>query len=499
MNNLQYKQNEYPEPSELTVSTCTVVANLNNSINLNILSRIIPIYYDSDHIDLEKPEGGITNITLISDYSRGNFSQKKGKIKEFNNQVTIIYKYWGFRVINIKIFSNGKTQMTGLKPGEAENITNNIINIIKKTDIKIYNSLKKLETDDINVEFKLLYNYQKDTINYYRNLKQSNLIQFIKFIDPDFNGNNWYSDIDINKYITTINKYFETFINQYTKILLDTSIDFNTLKDTIFNLNQKYKYIKFTFNYVNNINEDMVSKIKNDIKIFLKDINTVKDKQFKKIKLVRDNDNEICNKINLRLKSKISSDINIHSVDTESEDFINKTWCFNLNDLNTISNSYSVSNITTELINSDYHTNFTINLPVLSKLLFQRFKIFNSYKPDEYPGVLAKYYFNKQSQINDGICRCEQHCSIKEKKANCCKITISIFRPGSIIITGAKSIEQLKHTYSFINNILKNYFKVIKGSEHQEEYKNNIVSNEIRKISRKNRLYYVKHNNIIIN
>ena len=42
-----------------------------------------------------------------------------GKSK-FNNQITLVYKYWGFKKINIKIFSNGKLQMTGIQDPEWE-------------------------------------------------------------------------------------------------------------------------------------------------------------------------------------------------------------------------------------------------------------------------------------------------------------------------------------------------------------------------------------------
>ena len=69
---------------------------------------------------------------------------------------------------------------------------------------------------------------------------------------------------------------------------------------------------------------------------------------------------------------------------------------------------------------------------------------------------------------------------------------------GSIIITGAKSIQQIKEAYIFINNVLKNNYKTIKGRRDTEYRSNDKNSNEIRKMMRKKRLFYVKKNDFVI-
>ena len=33
-----------PKPTDLVISTCTVVSNVSNDIDLNYLSRVVPIY-----------------------------------------------------------------------------------------------------------------------------------------------------------------------------------------------------------------------------------------------------------------------------------------------------------------------------------------------------------------------------------------------------------------------------------------------------------------------
>jgi hypothetical protein len=92
--------------SELTISTCTVINNLNSKINLYYLTRFVDVFDQYDE-ELETPEGGIFNIEYYGNCARGENLIDKIK-DEFSNQATIKFKYWGFRHINIKIFLNGK-------------------------------------------------------------------------------------------------------------------------------------------------------------------------------------------------------------------------------------------------------------------------------------------------------------------------------------------------------------------------------------------------------
>ena len=129
--------------------------------------------------------------------------------------------------------------------------------------------------------------------------------------------------------------------------------------------------------------------------------------------------------------------------------------------------------------------------------LFKKKGFYNSYDPDEYPGVLTKYYYNENNTIQ-GICNCTPHCSSKEKHSICTKITISVFRPGSVIITGARNISQLLTAYELIVKILKDNLEYLKGIEYEDDNKHiSILNNEFRKISKKPRLFFIKKTNII--
>ena len=89
----------------LSISTCTLITNLNSKINLGLITRFINIY-DQYSTELNEKEGGIYNLEFYGNCARGETLIDKIK-DEFNNQATIKFKYWGFRNVNIKIFANG--------------------------------------------------------------------------------------------------------------------------------------------------------------------------------------------------------------------------------------------------------------------------------------------------------------------------------------------------------------------------------------------------------
>lgn len=171
--------------------------------------------------------------------------------------------------------------------------------------------------------------------------------------------------------------------------------------------------------------------------------------------------------------------------------------------------NFELDNFEIVLINSDFSTNFKIKREVLHNLLIQQYKLFSSYEPCIYPGVNSKYFWNKEYKNDftkeDGICHCCKQCNGKGKGdgvGKCKKITISIFQSGNIIITGARSIEQINDSYKFINKILKDNYSELKrdvipffdlsDSESDcEDEKNHIT------IKKKSRNYvYLKKSNI---
>ena len=122
--------------------------------------------------------------------------------------------------------------------------------------------------------------------------------------------------------------------------------------------------------------------------------------------------------------------------------------------------------------------------------------LFNTYEQDDYPGVLTKYYYNDNNNIQ-GICNCPIHCSTREKHSICTKITISVFRPGSIIITGARKLIHLMSAHDKILEVLKTNIEYVKGIDNEDDNKQiAILNNEFRKISKKPRLFFIKKEQI---
>ena len=121
------------------------------------------------------------------------------------------------------------------------------------------------------------------------------------------------------------------------------------------------------------------------------------------------------------------------------------------------------------MINSDFNTNFKIDLLKLLTILNTNDKeLFTKFNPEKYRGLIIGFFWNTDKTIQDGKCYCKTKCKGKGVgfgEGGCKKITISIFKSGSIIITGGRLVEQINDAYAKINSILKeNYCDIIKMS-----------------------------------
>ena len=81
------------------------------------------------------------------------------------------------------------------------------------------------------------------------------------------------------------------------------------------------------------------------------------------------------------------------------------------------------------------------------------------------------------------VCHCSKQCKGKGlgiQMNDCKKVTISVFQSGNVIITGARTMEQVNDAYSTINKIFKNnYSSIVRYSildfkeENNEKVKKN--------------------------
>jgi len=122
----------------------------------------------------------------------------------------------------------------------------------------------------------------------------------------------------------------------------------------------------------------------------------------------------------------------------------------------------NIVNYNITMINSDYNTNFKIDLIKLLNILNNNEKnLFTKFNPEKYRGLIIGYYWNTEKEYQDGICLCKSKCNgkgIGTGDGKCKKITISIFKSGSVIITGGRLIKQIEDAYKLINNIFKKYY-----------------------------------------
>lgn len=114
------------------------------------------------------------------------------------------------------------------------------------------------------------------------------------------------------------------------------------------------------------------------------------------------------------------------------------------------------------MMNSDYSIGKAIRRPQLYKILVETYGLWSSYEPTVYQGVNTKFFWNKDRPASapPGICVCPDPCEGEGSGYGigyCKKITISPFRTGSIIITGAQKTEQLHDAYVFMNNVLRQH------------------------------------------
>tara|TARA_B100001094_G_C18184338_1_gene802813 strand:- start:1774 stop:2661 length:888 start_codon:yes stop_codon:yes gene_type:complete len=82
---------------------------------------------------------------------------------------------------------------------------------------------------------------------------------------------------------------------------------------------------------------------------------------------------------------------------------------------------------------------------------------YSSYEPCSYPGVNIKYFINTNN--TNGICCCDCMCDgkgIGNGNGDCKRVTIAVFKSGSIIITGGQNVEQIMESYHFITQFISN-------------------------------------------
>jgi hypothetical protein len=121
----------------------------------------------------------------------------------------------------------------------------------------------------------------------------------------------------------------------------------------------------------------------------------------------------------------------------------------------------SITKVNVSLINTDYSLNRDIQQDTLHRLFIERYNLFSMLEKTIYQGVNAKYFYNTNNK-GTGVCACGADSFCKgqgtgDGKGECKRITMSIFRTGKIIITGARTMEQIQEAYDFLNSVFERH------------------------------------------
>ena len=145
-NKIVEKKNDYPEPTKYRISTMTMITSFNCNINLEVVSRYFKL--DDKIISMVYGDKPVKSANI------------KKNNRPFFNQATIIVKLDPLKNINIKIFSNGKIQMTGVKKKEDGEtalkliieklrVTSGIIPVKKLLDSQLIDYYLKIKNEKI--------------------------------------------------------------------------------------------------------------------------------------------------------------------------------------------------------------------------------------------------------------------------------------------------------------------------------------------------------------
>ena len=125
----------------------------------------------------------------------------------------------------------------------------------------------------------------------------------------------------------------------------------------------------------------------------------------------------------------------------------------------TASGTPAVTKVNVQLINTDYTLNHNIQQDNLHRLFIEEYNLFSMLEKTIYQGVNTKYFYNTVNK-GTGVCNCPSFCKGQGTGSGlgeCKRITMSIFRTGTIIITGARTMEQIHEAYRFLNRVFETH------------------------------------------
>ena len=132
----------------------------------------------------------------------------------------------------------------------------------------------------------------------------------------------------------------------------------------------------------------------------------------------------------------------------------------------------------TVLINSNFSCGYYIDRDKLCDILKYKYKLHTSYDPCSYPGIMSKFYFNKNKEIQDGI----KDISYDDNS----EMSFMIFRTGSVLIVGKCTEDILLTIYEFLKTVLHDEYNNVCqhiNDDIQKDFKDHIKKKRKRMIT----------------
>jgi len=478
-----------PEPSDLSLSTITMTSNINRLLNLGIVTRYLGLNQDLDGIkcegvgsygkipvskkkkkdtvdvdpidsaDMDDTNSLVGDTVSITDIDidqedsgkKPNKRPNKHRLKaDFFNQCTIyVYPHGPTKrdkPINIKLFNNGQTVLTGVKDDkEAHPAIQAIVkglNSITLGEI-LY---KALTTHDQEFNDKEFEKYLKINIGALESLLLYAMTK-CQFLD----------DLKVIVNLKTGEDSNKTILRD----LLDELIRKNNMKHKAKKIEAAIAAGKLTA-IIPIWNPIIDGQLMILIKIYQICLMYVTSDDLLCIN-INTNTNTNTNTTNTNTNTNTNTwlfpkfvhpvldhiianyDVQHRTIKATLPAFIRKT----VDDVIT----YKPEKTRIDMINSFFYAKFEINRVNIQQLLVNKYKISADYKPDSYQGVNAKV-------VSRSTCKDALHKMCQCKKRNCgctctcCEISVFIFRKGTIIITGAKAWSQVVDVSKQIQKIL---------------------------------------------
>lgn len=148
--------------NDLRISTITSVLKLSHIIDLEKIYKVVPIsenYIPYIEYGCDNVPRGFSEKSLIK-------KRKKKKKKIFYNQSTMHVMHDG-KIMNVKLFNNGRIQITGLKnENQAVKLVKGLIQYFKDFEvISDYTELIDNKIVLINSDFDLCFQIKRDTLH----------------------------------------------------------------------------------------------------------------------------------------------------------------------------------------------------------------------------------------------------------------------------------------------------------------------------------------------